>query len=101
MATVEFTLNGNQIYVPCYFNEKMKDIINRCQIKVNCDLGSAQFLYGGNILNLESTFSNLANQIDKERKIMNILVIFNKASIYLNGGIIKSKEVICPECKEI
>ena len=68
MATVEFTLNGNQIYIPCSFDEKMKGIVDRYKIKVNYDLSSAQFLYGGNILNLESTFSNLANQIDKQRK---------------------------------
>ena len=100
MASVEFILNGNQVYVPCSFDEKMEDIINRYKIKVNCDLSSAQFLYGGNNLNLESTFSNQANSIDKERKIMSVLVIINKSSSSINEGIIKSKEVICPECKE-
>ena len=101
MATVLFIYNGAETKIQCNINDKMRVIVDKFIFKIKIEVNKAKFLYGGNQVNFDLTFFEQANQIDKQRKIMNILVYSNdtlKSSI--NGGIIKSKEVICPQCKE-
>ena len=52
----------------------MRDIINRYRLKSQINDNKMQFLYDGNLINLNLTFFEQANQLDKQRKIMNILV---------------------------
>ena len=42
----------------------------------------------------------MANSMDKKRKKMNILVISQDNNINDNNNIIRSKNIICPECNE-
>jgi hypothetical protein len=100
MATVIFLLNGFPTRIQCLINEKMRDIINRFNEKLKINMNKAQYLYGGNQVNLELTFYQQASNIDKQRKEMNILVYINESIISNNQSIIKSKEIICPKCKE-
>ena len=100
MATVIFLLNGFPTRIQCLINEKMRDIINRFNDKLKINMNKAQYLYGGNQINLELTFYQQASNIDKQRKEMNILVYINESIISNNQSIIKSKEIICPKCKE-
>ena len=100
MASAIFTLNGIQTIIQCSVNQKMKDIINKFIIKSKIDANRAQFIYGGNQINMNLTFYEQANSIDKRRNEMNILVFSNEPVISINDGNIKSKQVICPECKE-
>ena len=100
MATVVFTLNGNQTIIQCTVYEKMRDIINKYLLKVKIDVNKTQFLYGGNQINYDLTFFQQANIFDKERHVMNILVYVSTFNQSINQGIIQSKEVICPTCKE-
>ena len=93
LSTVIFSLNGNQTRIKCSINEKMRDIVNRFNKELNMDMDRLKYLYGENQVNLELTFYQQANNIDKQRKEMNILV-------YINEGIIKSKDIICPKCNE-
>ena len=93
LSTVIFSLNGNQTRIKCSINEKMRDIVNRFNKDLNMDMNNAQYLYGENQVNLELTFYQQASMIDKQRKEMNILV-------YINEGIVKSKDIICPKCNE-
>ena len=67
--------------------------------KTNLELSKYFFISGGKTLSLDSTFGDISEEID----LNNILVLENEASYkeintkYLT----KSKEVICPKCKEI
>ena len=59
-------------------------------------------LYNGDKINEELTFSQQATEKDNERKKMNVLVYDkekeeNRKNI---GYLVKSKEIICPECNE-
>ena len=99
-AKVIFTLNGIQTEIQCLINEKMRNIINRFNIKSQININKAQYLYNGNQINLDITFYDQANVYDKQTKTMNILVYTNESIISTNGGKIKSKEIICPKCKE-
>ena len=103
MATVIFSLNGVDLKIQCLINETMKEIINRFNNKSEkdkIDINKDQLLYNGKLINLDLTFFQLANRSDKERKVIHILVYNSDNKKSTNEGIIKSKEIICPKCKE-
>ena len=69
MAEIVFIYEGNPIIIQCNKNQKIKDICINLSNKINLNINSLIFLYGGNQLDLNKTF----NEITKENKI-NILV---------------------------
>ena len=71
--------------IQCNINQRMKDICISLSNKINTDINSLTFLYGGRILNLEKKY----NEITKENKIT-ILVYKNE-----------NEEEICPKCGRI
>ena len=83
MAEIVFIYDGQNIIVQCDINQKMKDICINLSNKINTDINSLTFLYGGGILNLEKKL----NEITKENKIT-ILVY-------------KNEEEVCPKCGRI
>ena len=84
MTEVNFTYEGqHSITIQCNENQKMKDICKSLCIKINKDLNSLIFLYGGDKLNFEKTF----NEITKENKIS--ILVYN------------TEDEICPECGRI
>ena len=102
MTKVEFNFRGITTTIPCSENDIMKDICKRFAIKVEIDINNVYFLYSGSNLNLNLTFSQVANHLDKERKIMSILVNDINSSTVINdrSNIIKSIYPICPQCGE-
>ena len=99
MAEIKFMFNGSQIIIQCSKEEKMKDLFKRFANKSNTDINSIIFLYDGNKINEDLKLNELINSIDKQSNKMSILV-YNKNTIKENEGVIKSKEIICPKCKE-
>ena len=94
MAKVEFNYKGKTIIIQCQEEEKMEEIFNKFVSKIELDINNIYFLYSGNKINSQLTFSEIINDIDKDRKIISIIV--ND----LNSDIIKSMFPICKECKE-
>ena len=74
MAQVEFNYNGNKTIIQCNLDEVMKDIIQRFIIKIQLKNEKVFFLYNDEVLNKDSSFEELANELDKNRKQMNIIV---------------------------
>ena len=103
MVEVIFNYKGIETVILSNINDKMKDIINNKYISKSENINkNIYFLYNGDNINKELTFDQQANEIDIKRKKMNILVYDeekeeNNKNI---GNIIKSKEIICPECNE-
>ena len=100
MAAVNFNYQGIITIIQCDENEKLEKIIQRFLIKIdytkNTDL---LYLYNGNIINKELKFKEQANELDKEKKKINILV----TKIEDESDDIKkivSKDIICPICKD-
>ena len=89
MAEIVFIYEGSPINIQCNKNEKMKDICIKLGNKINLNLNSLIFLYGGNQLNLDKTF----NEITKENKI-NILVYKNENEICIKCGRILNNKII-------
>ena len=104
MVTVIFIFNGKKTTILCKKEDKMKDICNHFISRFKINTNSVCFIYNENMLNMDLTFNEQANPIDNERNEMNILVyeIQKNSDIqkYRKNIIVKSKEIICPECDE-
>ena len=89
-ANVVFTLDGVDLVIQCLISDKMKDICEKFGMKIEKNINSYIFLYGGSIINLDLTFESQANSIDRMSKVMKILVYKNE-----NDGF------KCPNCGQI
>ena len=98
---VIFINEGIDTTIQCNINDKMENIINQYLIKI----GKAEekdnlfYLYNGNEIKKELIFKEQANELDKERCKMNIIVNRIDEPLYKNNEKL-SKDIICPECKE-
>ena len=99
MAEIIFNYNGNKAIIQSNKGEKMKNIIDKFICKAQLDKNLIYFLYSGNNVNEELNFEELANEEDKIRNKMNIIVNDNNISNEISS-IKKSKYTICPICKE-
>ena len=103
MVEVTFNYEGINIIIQCKINDKMKDIINIFLNKIgkNENDNNLLYIYDANIINYDLTFIQQANELDRNRNKMNIIV---KPNIDNNTEIkekeIISKDIICPECGE-
>ena len=88
-ASVIFNFQGTDILIQCSQEEKMKDICQKLATKIERNVNSLVFLYGGSNLNFQLSFKDQANIIDKERNEMKVLVYKNE-----------SDELSCPKCGE-
>ena len=102
MTQVEFSYNGVSTKVQCNLNEKMKDIFQKFKEKAQVGNKNIFYSYDGKTeINKELTFEEVASPEDKTKNKMNIIVLENKLESDLEKKvIIKSKNIICPECKE-
>ena len=82
-------MDRKSISVQCNKNQKVKDICNNLSFKINTDINSLIFLYGGNKLDLNKIF----NEITKENKI-NILVYKKENEICSKCGKILDNKII-------
>ena len=71
---VIFAFEGHNTKIPCSKEDKMKDICQKFANKINRNLNSLTFIYGGNIINFQLSFKEQANLIDKQRNEMTVLV---------------------------
>ena len=69
-ANVIFTLDGVDVTIQCSKEDKIKDICQKFGNKVQKNINSLLFLYGGNQLNFLSSFKDLA----KDKNEIKILV---------------------------
>ena len=98
---IEFSYDGINTILQCKANEKLENILKNFKSKAK----DKKLIYMYNDIKLQNeelTFNEIANPVDKERKKMNILVV-EDIDIPVPSEreyIIKSKNIICPECKE-
>ena len=98
---IEFTYKGAPFIIQCGKEVKMKDIYKSFKFKAKAEGKQLIYLYSGGIIETdELTFNDIANQVDKKRNKMNILVTERENQLSHYDSIVKSKKIICPECKE-
>ena len=84
---VIFTLDGIDLSIQCNENDVMKDICQKYVNKINRNINTLVFIYGGNQLNYNLKFKDVIT--DKESKEIKVLVYSNE-----------NDEFICPKCGE-
>ena len=98
MSIVKFSFEGEETVIQCSKDDYLKDIINKFILKSNINEDEVFFLYGGNNINMDLSFFEQANKIDKERNQMNIIVFAKEEPI--KEGFTKSKYIILSKCKQ-
>ena len=102
MVEVEFNYNQNKINIQGNMNDKFEEIIQKYINKTNLDINNIYFISNGNIVNKKDKLENIMSKSDKNNKRIIILVNSINSTINIeNTNIKKSKDIICPKCKEI
>ena len=84
-----------------YSEEKISNIIERLATKLNKKKEDLFFIYNGKMIEDNLTFIEQANENDKKRNKMSILVNKKNESIEEDDESLKKSEyIICPLCKE-
>jgi len=89
MSKAIFLFNGQELVIQCKKEDKMKDICNRFAIKIDININSLIFIYGGNKINYVLTFKQQANSMDNDINQMKILVFQSE-----------NNELKCKKCGE-
>ncbi len=100
MNKVEFEYYSVKTIIQCNAEDKMKDIINKFLNKIGKKKKNIYFLYNGQIMNEELTFNKCANNLDKSRNCMTVIILEVQGSDDDLQCMKKSNYIICPECKE-
>ena len=102
MSKVIFDLNQIETEIQCDENETMETICSRYAFKIRKELKTLIFMYSGKAIDLNLSFIQTINNLDKEKKSFKVLVksiidTYSKG----NSNYIISKQCICPTCSEI
>ena len=101
MVKVIFLHNNDNFIVKSYPNDLMKEIIQEFLTQSKIDADSVVFLYEGNKINEELELETVITNRDLQQNSMNIIVKnLNELDENKADTIIKSKDVICPDCGE-
>ena len=100
MYEVSFVYKGEETIIQGHNSEKMKDIFKKFNAKSLININSVFFLYNGEIINDELTINDLPKPNLDINKISILVYDKNTNTSIQNKGLVKSKEIICPECKQ-
>ena len=99
MAKVEFYYNNTKTTIQCEQEDKIEIIIQKFLLKCSKNKEDVFFLYVGSILDKQKTFKETANESDKSRNQMNVIVNDNE-QIGKVSSLKRSKYVTCPQCND-
>ena len=101
MDEVHFIYKGKETFIHCKKEDILIDVCKKYCLKMKLDLKNLIFFYGGDVLNLDFELKTI-DEINKEKSKMNILVRDKNDDIENEKErIIKSKDIICPQCGEL
>ena len=98
MAKVIYEYHSTKTTIQCNREEKLRSINERLKLKLDIK-NEIYCLYNGMKLNEDLTFDEIANDIDRQRNIINIIIYDIKKKS--NDDFIESKDIICPKCNEL
>ena len=82
---INFELEGIKVIIQCSEEDRMKDICQKYVTKIESNINSLLFLYGGNQINMELKFKEQA----KNNNQMKVLVYKNE-----------NDDIRCPHCNK-
>ena len=88
-AKVVFIFDGAELTIQCTPEDKIRDICQKYSAKIETNMNSLLFLYGGIKLNMDLKFKEQANSFDRSNNIMKVLVYKEDAD-----------DFTCPHCGE-
>ena len=98
MVQIEFDNNQMITVIQANLGDLFKDVINKYLGKTLISPDIVSFVSNGCIINPNLTVEKQMNNFDKENKTMKVIVNVMKKDD--DKVIIKSKQIICPECNE-
>ena len=105
MVEIEFNYNQRITVIQAKLDEPFQNLINKYLQKSLLQPGSVYFLANGKHINnpqnkVESFMSNLNKQNKKMQVLVNVIEDNEENDKSKDNVIIKSKDIICPNCKE-
>ena len=97
MSTITFLFKGGEVPIKCTQREILVTIIQRFCENVQVSRNQVNFLFNGSILDEQITEDRIPMNEQNKKLIM---VDYNDDEEDQADVIVKSKEVICPKCKE-
>ena len=90
----EFNEDGTKVLIQCKESDIIGDIFKKYLQKIEKeeDPNEATLIYNGVVVNILSHLSAIINSIDRKRKKVSILVLYNELKL------IEHSNIICPEC---
>ena len=102
MVEIEFNYQQNKIIIQGNFDNLFEEIANKYRDKSKLDINKIYFISNGKMINKKDRLENIMSESDKRNKRIIILVYSINSTINIeNTNIKKSKDIICPKCKEI
>ena len=102
MINAEFIYEGQSSIIQSKLEDKMKDLFQKFANKSEIDLNKLNFLYGGTVINKDSTLSQIIGSSPKD--VIKILVFpsdgADEPAINPNESFTRPKFIMCPKCKE-
>ena len=99
MVNIIFNFKEENAVLECQKEDKLKDICNNFVSKIGININNLYFFYNGNPLNMELTYDEQVDSIDRNLNEMKILVHEKNKTIDIKE-LKKSKEIICPKCND-
>ena len=101
MAQVEFNYEQKVTMIQAGLTDSFNDIVNKFVNKTNLKRDNIYCIFHGKELEHNEILGNKMNDSEKDNKKISILVFPIDDDDSQNDKIIKSNDIICPECKEI
>ena len=102
MVEVEFNYQQNKIIIQGNLTDSFETVTKKYADKANLDINNIYFISNGKIINKKDKLENIMSESDKRNKKIIILVYNINNTLYIKNMNNKiSKDIICPECKEI
>ena len=102
MVSIEFEYQQTKTLIQANLSERFETILNKFKIKTNVNTDSLCYLANGSNIEKNDIIENIMNDNDKQNQMIKILV--NDTNIIgdsKNDNLVKSKDIICPACKEV
>ena len=100
MAQIEFIYKGNTTILLSEYTSTFQNVLQKLHMKAKINLDSVNFVYSGEVIvNKNLTIDKIIKNLDKENNKM-IIQVLDKLNNEDENIMIKSKEIICPKCKE-
>jgi len=102
MVSIEFEYQEIKTIVQANLNDRFENILNSYKSKSNIDLTNLCYLANARNIDKNDIIIDIMNDKDKQNKMIKILVYdISTGTIPKNNNLLKSKDIICPKCKEV